>query len=471
MALVISNLHATNDTQKTELILRDNRHRAACFTTFHKLKSKAECKSKAQALFFYNETNDSCELGQVFGANCKNSISIGQPGVADVDANLLLHYYSDPDSNTLAGTITFNPKRTTWGMIIEPFFKLDMILKGLYLKNNFGVMRVKHDLNMKVCDSVTGAISTEGISIADLLSGKCFIRNLSPATLNKENQQQTLKYAKICGSHARTGLNNIETILGWKFLRKDWCKLGVHVALQSPTGDRPTGEWLWEPRLGTQHWGLGAGADAKFKLWKDGNKSLKLYLDFHYRYQFEDTEKRTLGIKNVLTGTNYSKHILSHYYLLGRLGKYCLFPAANLLTRDVDVKPGSQIDTFAALNFNWGKFVFDLGYNIFWKEEENVSMQGNDCWTNDVYAISTLDYLTCTEDFALNDRAVNTCNIDTCVAQTPSILSHTIFGGIGYIFKNWKNPLMLGIGGSYEFGDDRAAADSYTLWAKAGLAF
>ncbi|MBU1008239.1 hypothetical protein KKA53_04130 [Candidatus Dependentiae bacterium] len=480
IALLTSSLGASSDTKKTELILRDHRYRAALFSTFHKLKAKDDCQSKFQFMGFYNETTDGKKLGEVFAANCKNYVTIGTAaqaaaGTADVENNLLLHKTTTPAINTLAGRISFDPKQTTYGTIFQAYIKFDNILKGLYLTENLAILKVKHNLNMKICDNATGAYATEAHSIADILSAKDLLRDNSGTT--NENEQEALRYAKICGSHDRTGINNMESILGWNFLRKKSCKVGVHVALQTPTGDRPTGEWLWEPRLGNRHWGLGAGLKAKCKLWKSGDSSLKFFWVFDYRYQFEETEKRTLGIKNVLTAENYTNHILSHYYLLGKVGKFGLTHAANVLTMNVDVEPGSNIDTFAGLNFNWGKFILDLGYNFFWKEEEKVSMGSSCSWTDGVYAIGRDIFATCDGAFELAtdsrplNTAINTCNIDTCVAQTPSILSHTVFGGVGYVFEDWERPLMLGFGGSYEFGDDRAAADSFTIWAKAGFAF
>ena len=61
--------------------------------------------------------------------------------------------------------------------------------------------------------------------------------------------------------------------------------------------------------------------------------------------------------------------------------------------------------------------------------------------------------------------------LDIDAAVTPSQLTHTIFGGIGYIFKEWKNPLMLGLGGWYEFASDRSDVESFLVWAKIGVHF
>jgi len=498
-----SNLAAVDDTQKTTLILRDHRYRAALFSSFHELKveKSEDFASKFQVTGFYNETQDRKRLGEVFGANCKNFVVVGtqasvNAGTADVENNFLLHYEKDPAANVLKGTLKFNPQRTTYGTHVEVFMNLDKILKGLYFKENMAVMHIKHNLGVEVCDSQGGAEQSilsdetnESHTLLDILGGKSLKRIFNQGNpkdeVNDNGEQAALIYAKLgCESLSRTGFSNIESTLGWIFYNKDYYKFGVSISLQSPTGDRPTAEFLWEPRLGSKHWGVGGGLEASAELWSNKDQNLKVLYELQYRYQFQAGEKRTLGIKNVLTNARRSKHILSHYYLLAETKKYSLHPAANVLTKEVDVEPGSQIDTFIALNYNMKKWTVDLGYNFFWKEKESVSLDA--CkWKDNTYAIAAFDWATCDnldpfDIFAAGgdqsnaqpaNKPINFCNLDTSVAETPSILSHTIFGSIGYMATLWSQPLMLALGGAYEFGDDRAAADSFTLWAKLALSF
>ena len=480
--LIASSAFAVSDTQKTELVLRDHRHQAAAFTTFHELKSATKEKdavtSKIAETVFYNQTQSSKQLGEVFGANGKNYITVGTAanvaaGTVDVENNYLLHYESVPASNTLVGTIKFDPKQTTFGSRCDAYVNLSKILDGLYFKSSIVFINVKNDLGMTVADETEGATVAESISLVNILNGTSLIKTAATIV---NNQQVPLMYAKIKGSQSITGIGDAEPILGWRFLEEKNYYVGINLAAKIPNGKTPTGEYLWEPRIGSNHWGLGGGLEGGVTLWNDEDQTLKLLGEINYRYLFKETEKRTLGIKDVLTADYYNKHILSHYYLLGeedRAGG--LNPAANVLTRDVHVTPGSQVDGFVVLNYNNGGLTFDLGYNLFWKEAEKVTLKTGD-WTDEKYAIADTDYSTAGQ-FAVashahpNETAINSTNIDTSVAQTPTILSHTIFGGLGYIFKDWDYPLMLGLGGGYEFGNDRAAADSFTVYGKIGIAF
>jgi len=61
-------------------------------------------------------------------------------------------------------------------------------------------------------------------------------------------------------------------------------------------------------------------------------------------------------------------------------------------------------------------------------------------------------------------------DLNTCVAETPSQVSNKLFAGLGYVFKKWDNPLMLGLGGSYEWANS-AAISGWAVWGKIGIGF
>ena len=152
-----------------------------------------------------------------------------------------------------------------------------------------------------------------------------------------------------------------------------------------------------------------------------------------------------------------------------------MIPAANVLTKNCKVSPKSSIDGLLCLNYSNGGLSFDLGYNLFWKSAESVTL--TETFPQETYAVAVGSYNT-TLVFGAVDaykRPTSTYltsdNLDTSIPASPSVLTHTIFGGFGYTFKDWEYPLMLGLGGGYEFGCKRNVPNSFTLHLKAGLAF
>ena len=66
---------------------------------------------------------------------------------------------------------------------------------------------------------------------------------------------------------------------------------------------------------------------------------------------------------------------------------------------------------------------------------------------------------------------VNNDSLDISTAETPSQCTHSIYGGLGYSFKEWDTPLMLGLGGKYEFASENSAIEQWGIWGKIGIGF
>ncbi len=183
---------------------------------------------------------------------------------------------------------------------------------------------------------------------------------------------------------------------------------------------------------------------------------------------------------------------LGQYHLLGKVGSTELTPAANITTQSVDVTPGSQLDAVLALQYRACSFLVDLGYNLFYKDEESVKFKG--CIPENYYVASRA--WNTTETFVANKASALTgdvspvrnhaevadeksdtepvkltnAQITTKPAETPSQLTHKIFGSLGYRFEDLDTPVTLAVGGGYEFAP-REALEKWEIWVKAGINF
>lgn len=478
----ISALTASKN-HKTGLMLRDHQHRAAVFTIAHQIHSKSrDFGSRLHGMLFYHQTDNAHELGKAFGINGTNCVTIGTAaqvanGTADVENNLLLHdHLLSTNPNTLQGTVTFNPKQTTVGTHMQSRLNLDKVLNGLYVRNDLTFIDVSMDLNASICDKVLGAVTNEMHTLKELLGGHRVTRSFGGAPDNRYSEQEPLYYAKIGHfDDSKFGLENLEAAVGWTFYKKEKHDLGINITLQTPTGNKSSGEYILEPRIGSAHTGWGAGISGRTTLWQTRNNNLEFFGEANYRYQLEAWEKRILGIKGVLTDSKYCHHVLSPYYLLSKVGHYTLIPAANVLTLDADIRPGSQVDAFALFSYKYKKLAVDLGYNFYWKEEEDVSLKRYK-WQDNVYGIAAFNWQTCNNVFTLANAQplstpINYNNIDTNVAATPEMLSHSIFGSAGYLFELLTKEVLVSVGAAYEWGKDYSTADSFMFWLKAGVAF
>lgn len=376
------------------------------------------------------------------------------------------------------------PHQQSYGVRFDYWQDLDKILKGLYLKLDLPVVHVENDPKLAF------AGTTEEVEwMKSFISGN--FTGVSTA-----NAQDRLCKAKICGKHSETGVADIDLALGYKFLNKSKYAAGLALAITIPTGNDADGTWVFEPIVGNgNHFGLGGDLWAFARIWGDLDHNIKLHIKMKYRYLFESSECRTLGFKNCGACCGMP---IGQYHLLLRAGvaqgaATSLVPLANVSTLSVDVTPGSQFDGILGFAYNNGGFTFDLGYNLYYREAESVKTKCG-CFTDGKYAFAarnvrtdalqaaTPETFTPANVAALSvvdgatsaDKAnaiLTRANLDTEAAATPSQFTNSIYGEFGYNFKEWDTPLLLGIGGKYEWPAKNSALEQWSINAKIGIGF
>jgi hypothetical protein len=521
-AMIFGSAAATTYSNKTFLTPRSNNMNLAMeYTTWHKQISMIDDKKfggSIQATGFYEESTNEKDLGKYFGVcgadgAIKDYLIVYRTGalpispLEDIASDFIFHTYDVQNwKKTLADKLTWRPDRKAYGVRLDYHQKLDKLLNGLYFKVTLPIVHVKTSMGWSSSCTACGAgaggnCSKQRLqSAADTLGGdlKSLGDYLTGNVVNDyaNAKQVALCKAKIHNSNSETGVADIDVILGYNFIYKKDKHININIGVTIPTGNDPSGEYIWEAVVGNHdHWGLGFGLDSSFEIWKDDEKSLDFLLVFNYRYLFSSKEMRTMGMYFPSGGTipaaqQGKKVPYGHWYLGAKKGDKFATPMANFLTRNIKVTPGSHFDGIVQLAFNYQNWTFDLGYNLFAKESENVRLKcvpcatgcsPSDCdgWTDGTYAIinagasnwdTTAAFLN-VATHAYGSVTIDTEHLDLSACTSPAATSHKLYGGIGHAFNDWDYPLMLGIGGSYEWGTDNDSLDQWALWAKIGLRF
>ncbi|MBU4269594.1 hypothetical protein KJ644_01425 [Candidatus Dependentiae bacterium] len=467
------------------------------YTTFNELiqhKNGDFFGAHFQVVPFYLESCDKGDLGKYFGFANKNVIRLsGSTNIATSDL-AFRRIFHHADEATAVADVKFEPELQAYGARIDYYQDLEKILDGLYLKVALPIVNVDTDMHINVSNKAGGnSFFLSSNYIENYFLGTYGDGNpaATAAAQTGADAQQVLKYAKIGGSHSETSVADIDLVLGYKFFDKEKYYVALNLGLTIPVGNDADGVWAFEPIVGNGgHWAVGGGLDFSVKLWEKNDQNIKLTGVANYRYMFEDTEMRTLGLKKS-DGTSVN---WGQYRYVGTDGGNTAIPAANVLTKNVEVEPGSQVDAILYFTYNNGGWTLDLGYNFFWKEREDVKLKGTDFqtathaivdpdWVGTASLLVT-NFLPKASDNAVVDGATFDApvvfgttayqlirdNIDTTVAETPSMDTHKIFAGVGYNWKEWEYPLMLGIGGAYEFaGND--GIENWQVYGKIGMKF
>jgi hypothetical protein len=434
-----------------------------------------------QATGFYEANTNGNDLGRYFGFNNDRSLVVGTGNTTgiDLDRTHFIQRLVGTAGTPLSGTINLEFDHQAAGVRLDYQQDLDCLLKGLYFKISTAIIWEENDSNLNVSSSVTqstdiSGTSTNAASIADYFAGR--IVQIAGA-----NEQAGLLYAKIDGSNSEVSLADIDLLIGWSFYETDKHHAGINVAVTFPTSPDPDMYYLFESTGGGNrgHWALGAGFDGKATLWNKDDQALELQAVFNWRYLFESSEKRTFGVNSKNWG---------QYMMIGTSGSTGVQPLANVSTLNTDITPGHQIDFLTALSYLAGGFTFDLFYNLFYKEGEDADRK--DRIAADTYAFAGWNYdanvafnatgtdiATGTPTIA-NRTAITSAvtafladsDLDTASVETPDYLTHKIGAGLGYAFNNWDTPLMLGLGGWYEFGNDQETLEKWGIDFKIGIA-
>lgn len=426
---------------------------------------------------FYADSQNNNGLGKYFGAgDGKLGFTVGtDPQVtaetADVWNQLLIKDNNADD--TLAGKITFSPEQEMWGARLDFFQDVFKPFDSLYFKASLPIVYVQNTVKMKVTDGHNTVMDNKTFTLEDFFAGRVDNSNalLSDGNANN-NQLNPLKYAKIDGRRSKTGATDLDLSLGYKFHKAEKSHFFGALTCLVPLGNRPRGEYLFEPVLGNgRHVGLGASIDAGASLWNSKRADLSFLMSLNYKYLLECGEKRTLPVKNAAL-TNSKNDSYSYYLALGKKDQTNkpLDPAANIFTRDVSVRPGNMFDGMIELAFKSSGFTIDLGYNLYFKDKESVKLPN---FEDGVYGIAYPSFETSgsfTSDQTYGFLTKN--DIQMTDATTPWQTSHNIFAGFGYTCKMYKKyPASVGLGGSYEFVNDNAALERAMVWVKAAFSF
>ena len=318
------------------------------------------------------------------------------------------------------------------------------------------------------CDSTVG--------IADYFAGN--VQQASP------NSQAKLDRARIRGDQNNTELGDLDILVGWDFYREADAHVGVNVGLTFPTSSEGGATHVFDSQAGNgDHWGLGAGATATFTPWSDSDQELEVVFALNYRYLFESSERRTLGIKG---------HNWGQYMNIGTIGCVGIQPAANALTSNVDVTPGSEVDALIGLAYTWDDWTLDIGYNIYARESEDIDLK-RCSWVDCAYGFAGKNY--CSDDsvepeFTRADIAkaghaicraqcsdgtagpfINRCDLDKSAAETPSFATHKLYAGIGYTATGWEYPMQFKLGTFYEWASSRKSPENWSIFGGLGISW
>lgn len=376
--------------------------------------------------------------------------------------------------------------------------------RGFFWSMSFPILSVKNKIDFRedIIDDGGGAALTTPSGGVNKITNDVVVANMTQAFEQEDWRAGKIDTTGCCPQH-KTGVADMELKVGYEWLEHDPCHLETYLGLKVPTGNKPTGEYMFEPVVGNgRHWGIMWGNAVGVEIWKDEgtDRHLRVEANTHAQYLFRNTQCRSVDLMNkpwsryiqmyqdinqAVTASNFTGNnsVLSVNYST---------PGINLLTIPLNVRPGFSYNTTGCLLFRTSKFQIEGGYNLYCRQSECIKLPcpwvegpaikhiagaGQTNPLRDITGNFRIEQIapsgsqfTLLGDYKFN--LIKEADLDLISASNPCIISHTLYASLGWNWNDRKYPFFINGGGSYEFShSNNAVMERWLGWIKGGLSF
>ena len=383
------------------------------------------------------------------------------------------------------------------------------------LANNFGIHTANHDFQSYICfkpeQKFQGGAFNYRVALsdredmgwwADITIPIVHVRNsmnmcerivnqgtLLPGSMSSMTQaflNPAWNYGKICPTGLdKTRIADIEIRVGRDGVRKEHCRHGGYVGLLVPTGNARTGEYLFEPVVGSgHHFGILWGSAMAFKIWEDEDLSLMTCLDMNNRFLFEHQEMRSFDL--------YDKQWSRYLNIFTEQSATTSTPGINAFTRCMSIVPRASYQINTALLLSYRKFRLEGGFNFYARQAErgwltkpwttgpaiagyaagqSMSNATMKMWDNGLIGYDT-NQGNLHQNNTLNDvnyHPITAQDLDLTSALNPAVINQTIYATLGYDDTERDYPTFAGLGSSLQWSHNNAGINRWSVWGKVGM--
>lgn len=348
----------------------------------------------------FEKHTQECLFGDSFTSCECPSIKISGSTVPNRGPNdWLADYFGLPTD--FQSNLTFRPRITNFLVDFYMYLGLDEWLCGLFCFVHTPIVNTRWDLNFAECNINEGSagypigyftphpvpratlrnnfteyvIDCNGLNLGD----DVFIEPLQAARMSTESKSDT-------------ALADIRFALGWNFFQDVDYHLGLGILAAAPTGNRPKGNFIFEPIVGNgNHWELGALLWGHATFWRSEceEKFFSGWMQANITHMFKAHQFRFFDLNckpnsrymlaermdnpvNLLL-SNTTEDETDNSTVPNNQFKDLYAPVANLTLQEVDVTVGVQADIVVMLNYTSCGFSWDLGYNFWARTCEKIT--------------------------------------------------------------------------------------------------
>ncbi|MGC2310822.1 MAG: hypothetical protein WA432_04335 [Candidatus Babeliaceae bacterium] len=434
---------------------------------------------------FGGKSTDGNEIARFFlpfGKSCIIVAEDNAPDAAtrDVDAR---HLNIETLTDSFESQVCWCPRQT----VIGAGFTFKQTLwrncddeAKVWFEVSFPVMRVSNSVGFKETiignNTGGGAVNAIGLDNAPRVG-----------TATQAFAQSNWNYGRvIAGTEMKkTGVADVELKLWYNSFLRECCHSSWFLGVIVPTGNRPCAKFVFEPIIGNNkhvgvEWGSSIGFDC---IWSCGQHVLSWKLDTASRYLFRNHQFRSFDLEDKQWGRYMETYANQSDALAAAAASNADSGTSgiNVFTERVRVTPRFAGDITTAFLYKYCHFVAEAGFNLFMRQAETVRPQCNDEPTAALKDVSGLGNTTIarTIRYEFADEVILPANYAPIPvsehnyesAAHPAVISHTVYGTIGWDFDDCRIPTVIGVGGSYDFTHANTALHRWLVWGKIGISY
>lgn len=391
----------------------------------------------------------------------------------DPDALCSLWFGLEADLTTNFNAIfSMRPQRRVYGSYFNLLVAKEWGTCLFWLGISFAVVRAEHKLRMQEEVEFTAS----KLSNFDLGTINEFTSVIDAFNNPDWNFGKFSQDTRKC-----TGIDDIQIKLGYDYYYCDEVNhITPYLVGTIPTGKRQHAEYIFEPLVGSKNGSIGVGLNGDYTFDRGENHCFTWLFDIKWRYAFEAEQCRSFDLCDNGDWSRYLLVVPEDQHLDTQSG-------INILTLKSQVAPRNTLDIWLALHGEWRNFDIEIGYDFWVRQSEKVRIKSSslcsgygifDLAGSNLMPISASEATISESAIGSNKAPSDTSfveltleDIDRSSAAHPTALSSTLYAAFARNVSACEKPVLVGIGGQYEFAHNKAALEQWAIWAKLGVIF
>lgn len=316
--------------------------------------------------------------------------------------NILGVWLGIPESIETSASYSLTPKQSQYGITLG--FNQDLskfcdmaFLRALSFGFSLPIVHVKNQLVFSGNEEILNALQGG--------NGQAFTPAMNESWGNlilDDNIQQ------------KTSVAVVKFQFDTKYQSEDDIQIATTTFVMFPGAASVTNEVLFQPMLGYNgHIAMGSGITFQFPLSvsQDGISRICMYIGLENKFLLSNNQNRTVEIE----GKPYSRYLPLYDRYTGDL-----VPGVNVFTRNCLVEPFNIINFITGFRLKFKDSVAEIGYELWGKDTEKITINSDNFWTDNRYGIANLD--------------------GDCVLQTPQTASQSTINYVVPDVATTENP-------------------------------